>query len=106
MAVNPSSGRGSFPSLPPSVFGPLVFVAFLANLDAMRLLGRLVYDTAVPGAVEGLQHRTSMPCKRGGMRLPFKISCITAEFAEEKIPNFDDVILVNPGVEWMGESGP
>ena len=68
MAVNPSSGRGSSPlspSLPPSVFGPLVFVAFLANLDAMRLLGRLVYDTAVPGAVEGLQHRTSMLCKRG-----------------------------------------
>ena len=72
MAVNPSSGRGSSlcPFLPLSVFGPLVFVAFLANLDAMRLLGRLVYDTAVPGAVEGLQYRTSMLFNRDGRRLP------------------------------------
>ena len=66
MAVNPSSGRGSSPPL--SVFGPSVFVAFLANLDAMRLLGRLVYDTAVPGPVEGLAYRTSMHSKRGVRR--------------------------------------
>ena len=60
MTVNPAS-KG-FSSLPlPSFLGrslvrPLVFVASLANLAvvvaAMRLFGRLVYDIAVPGAVE------------------------------------------------------
>ena len=50
---------GSHLCIPPWSFGPLVFVAFLANLaavaaaaGAMRLFGRLVYDIAVPGAVE------------------------------------------------------
>ena len=63
MTVNPAS-KGF--TLRPSSGGlwslvrPLVFVASLANLAvaaaaaaaAMRLFGRLVYDIAVPGAVE------------------------------------------------------